>query len=132
MALYNNCLFPVNMPDPAWVRPGSGQQAAGIGPDPISRIRFGSWSDAFFLLFSAQEVARIIIIGSESDPFLYIWPVWDIDATTWTERSQIRPVSGKTGRDHIRPAFLFRPDGHRPSRLTDYDHPDITALVDWA
>ena len=68
------------MPDPAWVRPGSGQQAAGIGPDPISRIRFGSWSDAFFLLFSAQEVARIIIIGSESDPFLYIWPVWDIDA----------------------------------------------------
>ena len=41
--------------------------------------------------------------------------------STWTERSQVRPVSGKTGRGLIRPAFLFRPDGHRPSGLADYD-----------
>ena len=64
MALYNNCLFPVNIP--VKIRPGSGQRAARIGPDPIFHIRFGSGSHAFFFfVFSAPEVAQIIIIGSD-------------------------------------------------------------------
>lgn len=78
MALYNNCLFPVNMPDPAWIRPGSGQRAARIGPDPIFHIRFAPGSDAFFFFFRHRKCPG----SSLSDPmsFLYIWPVLDIDA----------------------------------------------------
>ena len=52
-----------------------GQWAAGIGPDPICRIRFPtSDSDPDRMLFSAPEVAGIIIIGSvfvHLDPFRY-------------------------------------------------------------
>ena len=71
MALYNNCLFPVNMPDPAWIRPGSGQRAARIGPDPIFHIRFRSGSDAFFFFFRHRKCPG----SSLSDPmsfFVYL------------------------------------------------------------
>ena len=58
---------------------GSRNRAGSYLRDPISHIRFGSGSDAFFF-FSGPDVARIITIGSESNPFLYIWPGSGIDA----------------------------------------------------
>ena len=46
-----------------------------VGPDFLHSIRFRV---GYFFL--AHEVARIIAVGSESDPFLYIWPGSHIDA----------------------------------------------------
>ena len=40
------------------------------------RIRIGCFFS--FSFFPAPEVAQIIIIGSESDPFLYIWSGSDL------------------------------------------------------
>ena len=85
---------PVNMPDPA-IFGHYGQRAAGFGPDPVCRIRFSTFgSDPDRMLFfflslilfffggggggGALEVAQIIIIGSESGPFLYIWSGSDL------------------------------------------------------
>ena len=87
---------------------GSRNRAGSYLRDPISHIRLGSGSEAAF--FSGPDVARIITIGSESNPFLYICPGSGIAAlsrirldwtkpdpfglnearSVWTERSQIR------------------------------------------
>ena len=43
------------------------------------------------------------------------WKVFIEGGSAWTERSEIRPASGGTDRDHIR-HFYSGPDGHRPIR----------------
>ena len=88
-------------PDPFWMRPVMahyGQRPAGIGLDLICRIQIGCF-------FPALEVARILIIGSKSDPFLCIRPASDIvmryAGSAWPERGQNRPASSETDPDHV-------------------------------
>ena len=92
------------------------QRAAGIGPDPICHIRFGSGSDAFSSSFfrhrkwpgsSLSDPDRIRLCTSGPAPISMRYR-----GSAWTERSQIRAASGSTDRDHIR-HFYSEPDGHR-------------------
>ena len=91
---------------------GSRNQAGSYLRDPISHIRFGSGSDAFFFLgrtwpgSSLSDPNRIRFCTSGPVPVSMRYP-----RSVWTERSQIRPASGETDPDHIR-YFCSGPYGH--------------------
>ena len=68
------------------------------GPDGHRSIRIGSVFVQIETTSGISTPGRVVIDRSESDPFLYIWPVpisMRYPGSAWTERSQIRPASGE-------------------------------------